>query len=210
MSGLFTLLIFIFCYQIQNLPLVSSSSSNTLNGQHLQVIWVIWLVSWTRSKSIDYFYLASLEWKSPRTYGSAHGWRHRRCLGRTFQFHVSEKHFDLLSHNFPNQFSISYEMVRVTENRLEPLGKERGLFNYMWEQVASSKCWWLNWILILHFFFFFSEMWLADHRRGTDVRTFFSCGRDDTSGLWTLSISHTSRKWHFQYQRRHQTIPMAG
>ena len=26
-------------------------------------------------------------------------------------------------------------MVRVTENSLEPQGKERGLFNYLWEQV---------------------------------------------------------------------------
>jgi ionotropic glutamate receptor len=26
-------------------------------------------------------------------------------------------------------------MVRVTENRLEPQGKEQGLFNYLWNQV---------------------------------------------------------------------------
>ena len=26
-------------------------------------------------------------------------------------------------------------MVRVTENRLEPIGKERGLFNYLWDQA---------------------------------------------------------------------------
>jgi hypothetical protein len=26
-------------------------------------------------------------------------------------------------------------MVRVTENRLEPAGKEKGLFNYLWDQV---------------------------------------------------------------------------
>ena len=26
-------------------------------------------------------------------------------------------------------------MVRVTENILEPFGKERGLFNYLWDQV---------------------------------------------------------------------------
>jgi hypothetical protein len=142
MSGLFTFFILIICYQIQNLPLVSSSSSNTLNGQHLKVIWVMWLISWTQSKCIDYyFYLASLEWKSPRTYGSAHGWRHRRYLCRTFQFHVSHKHaIDLLCCNFPDQFPLRYEMVRVTENRLEPQGKERGLFNYLWEKVESSQC----------------------------------------------------------------------
>jgi ionotropic glutamate receptor len=26
-------------------------------------------------------------------------------------------------------------MVRITENRLEPQGKERGLFNYLWDKV---------------------------------------------------------------------------
>jgi hypothetical protein len=32
-------------------------------------------------------------------------------------------------------FSFRYEMVRVTENRLEPLGNARGLFNYLWDKV---------------------------------------------------------------------------
>ena len=28
-----------------------------------------------------------------------------------------------------------YEMVRVTENILEPQGEKRGQFNYLWDQV---------------------------------------------------------------------------
>lgn len=32
-----------------------------------------------------------------------------------------------------------YEMVRVTENSLEPAGKEKGLFNYLWNQVNLIK-----------------------------------------------------------------------
>ena len=30
-----------------------------------------------------------------------------------------------------------YEMVRVREIRLEPEGKEGGLFSYLWDQVES-------------------------------------------------------------------------
>lgn len=34
--------------------------------------------------------------------------------------------------------NFSYEMVRVTENRLEPLGKERGLFSYLFDNVEFN------------------------------------------------------------------------
>jgi hypothetical protein len=34
--------------------------------------------------------------------------------------------------------NFSYEMVRVTENRLEPEGKERGLFNYLFDTVEFN------------------------------------------------------------------------
>ncbi|XP_046640837.1 ionotropic receptor 93a-like isoform X2 [Daphnia pulicaria] len=38
---------------------------------------------------------------------------------------------------FAERFNFTYEMVRVTENRLEPQGKERGLFNYLWEKKCD-------------------------------------------------------------------------
>ena len=31
-----------------------------------------------------------------------------------------------------------YEMIRVTDYRLEPSEKGRGLFNYLWDQVNIS------------------------------------------------------------------------
>ncbi|XP_046449208.1 ionotropic receptor 93a-like [Daphnia pulex] len=99
MSFFFTLLIFIICFQIQNDPLVSSSHLNTLNGQHLQVIW-------------------------PRWKGNPKGLT-GPITGGIF--------LDTLA----DRLNFTYEMVRVTENRLEPQGKERGLFNYLWNQQSD-------------------------------------------------------------------------
>nr|CAH0109179.1 unnamed protein product [Daphnia galeata] len=35
------------------------------------------------------------------------------------------------------RLNFTYEMVRVTENSLEPAGKEKGLFNYLWNQESD-------------------------------------------------------------------------
>nr|CAH0101813.1 unnamed protein product [Daphnia galeata] len=35
------------------------------------------------------------------------------------------------------RFNFTYEMVRVTENRMEPLGKERGLFSYLFDNQSD-------------------------------------------------------------------------
>ncbi|EFX82121.1 hypothetical protein DAPPUDRAFT_316698 [Daphnia pulex] len=103
MPRLFTLFILIFGYQIQNLPLVSSwhRHSNTLDGQHLRVIWPRW------------------KGNPPGLTGPVKG--------------------GVIIETFAERFNFTFEMVRVTENRLEPLGKERGLFNYLWDNVGISK-----------------------------------------------------------------------
>nr|CAH0101820.1 unnamed protein product [Daphnia galeata] len=99
MPGLFTLVIFIVCYHIQNLSLASSSNSNTLNGQHLHIIW-------------------------PRWKGNPKGLTGPLMGG-------------VIIDTFAERFNFTYEMVRVTENRLEPLGNARGLFNYLWDKKCD-------------------------------------------------------------------------
>nr|CAH0101875.1 unnamed protein product [Daphnia galeata] len=77
----------------------SSSMINSLNGQHLRVIWPLWS-------------------GNPKgLWGPLKG-------GVVLDFLSARLNF-------------TYEMVRVTENTLEPQGKERGLFNYLWEQKSD-------------------------------------------------------------------------
>jgi hypothetical protein len=130
--------------------------SNPLSGRHLRVIWVNRKLKEKKScrivNEINHRHLINIHVAVYSLVGVAIpkdcGGHSKAALSSIFYPLVSISRDDELSSrsivlkNFPIFKGVGvflifrrYEMVRVTENRLEPQGKERGLFNYLWDQV---------------------------------------------------------------------------
>lgn len=124
---------------------------NSLSGRHLRVIWVLTqnfnMLFYIRMKLTINIWLISVTIFShvgvaiPKDFGD----HSREESSSIFYLLVSISRDDEKA-NIVFQFTFffkqglllifyRYEMVRVTENRLEPQGTERGLFNYLWDQV---------------------------------------------------------------------------